>query len=174
MKCLFCENQRIDFTCEKCKSSFCINHIATTETHECRKHNLFYSKVKAIERNYKCTVVENSKCPVCKHLLRLERLSSGQYFLECTNPDCPEAWNSYLKTPGLFFPSKEKLAREALRYNLIRGNRLILCSKKLRHIVGREVCPKNDKTIITVLNMIIIKIIAIKVPVLFNRSDLII
>ncbi|MFX1555147.1 MAG: PCI domain-containing protein [Promethearchaeota archaeon] len=142
MKCLFCESQKIDFTCERCKSSFCINHIATTETHECRKHNLFYSKVKAIERNYKCTVVENSECPVCKHLLRLERLSSGQYYLECTNPKCPEAWNSYLKTPGLFFPSKEKLAREALRYNLIKGNRLLLCSKKLRHIIGREVCPK--------------------------------
>ncbi len=142
MKCLFCESQRIDFTCEKCKSSFCINHIATTETHECRKHNLFYSKVKAIERNYKCTVVENSECPVCQHLLRLERLSSGQYFLECTNPDCPEAWNSYLKTPGLFFPSKEKLAREAIRYKLMKGNKMLLCSKKLRHIVGREICPK--------------------------------
>ncbi|UCD01151.1 MAG: PCI domain-containing protein, partial [Promethearchaeota archaeon] len=141
MKCLFCESQKIDFTCERCKSSFCINHIATTETHECRKHNLFYSKVKAIERNYKCTVVENSECPVCNHLLRLERLSSGQYYLECTNPECPETWNSYLKTPGLFFPSKEKLAREAVRYNLIKGNKLILCSKKLRHIIGREVCP---------------------------------
>ncbi|MFX1378322.1 MAG: PCI domain-containing protein [Promethearchaeota archaeon] len=142
MKCLFCENQKIDFTCEKCKSSFCINHIATTEIHECRKHNLIYSKVKAIERNFKCTVVESSECPVCKNLLRLERLSSGQYYLECINPNCPEAWNSYLKTPGLFFPSKEKLAREALRYNLIKVNRLILCSKKLRHIIGKEVCPK--------------------------------
>ncbi|UCC21091.1 MAG: PCI domain-containing protein, partial [Promethearchaeota archaeon] len=88
------------------------------------------------------TVVENSECPVCKHLLRLERLSSAQYYLECTNPNCPEAGNSSLKTPGLFFPSKEKLAREALRYNLLKGNRLILCSKKLRHIIGKEVCPK--------------------------------
>ncbi|MFX1503912.1 MAG: PCI domain-containing protein, partial [Promethearchaeota archaeon] len=142
MKCLFCESQRIDFTCEKCKSSFCINHTATTETHECRKHNLFYSKVKAIERNYKCTVVENSECPVCQHVLRLERLSSGQYYLECTNSECPESWNSYLKTPGLFFPSKEKLAREAIRYNLMKGNKMTLCSKKLRHIIGREICPK--------------------------------
>jgi DNA-binding Lrp family transcriptional regulator len=142
MKCLFCESQKIDFTCEKCKSSFCINHIATTETHECRKHDLFYSKVKAMERNFKCTVVDDSECPICKHLLRLERLSSGQYYLECTNPNCPEAWNSYLKTPGLFFPSKEKLAREAIRYNLIKGNKLSLCGKKLRHIVGKEICPK--------------------------------
>lgn len=142
MKCLFCESQKIDFTCERCKSSFCINHIATTEIHKCRKHDLIYSKVKAIERNYKCTVVENSECPVCKHLLRLERLSSGQYYLECTNLKCPETWNSYLKTPGLFFPSKEKLAREALRYNLIKGNRLMICSKKLRHIIGKEICPK--------------------------------
>ncbi|KKM05710.1 hypothetical protein LCGC14_1751350 [marine sediment metagenome] len=142
MKCLFCESQKIDHTCEKCKSSFCINHIATTEMHECRKHNLVYSKVKAVERNYKCTVVENSECPLCKHLLRLERLSSGQYYLECTNLQCPETWNSYLKTPGLFFPSKEKLAREAVRYALIRGNKLTLCNKKLRLILGKEVCPK--------------------------------
>ena len=141
MNCLFCESQNIDHTCEKCKSSFCINHIATTEVHECRKHNLIYSKVKAAERNYKCSVVENSSCPVCNHILRLENLSSGQYYLECTNPNCPETWNSYLKTPGLFFPSKEKLAREAIRYNLIRGNKLTLCSKKLRHIIGKEVCP---------------------------------
>ncbi|MFX1376255.1 MAG: PCI domain-containing protein [Promethearchaeota archaeon] len=141
MKCLFCESQNIDFTCEKCKSSFCINHIATTEIHECRKHNIIYSKVKALERNFKCTIVEESECPECKSLLRLERLSSGQYYLECTNPQCPESWNSYLKTPGLFFPTREKLAREALRYNLIKGNRLTLCSKKLRHIIGKEICP---------------------------------
>ncbi len=141
MTCLFCESQNIDFTCEKCKSSFCINHVATTEIHECRKHNLIYSKAKAVERNFKCTVIENSECPIDKHPLRLERLSSGQYYLECTNPQCPESWNSYLKTPGLFFPSKEKLAREALRYNLIKGNKFILCNKKLRHIIGKEVCP---------------------------------
>ena len=141
MNCLYCESQKIEHTCEKCKSSFCINHIATTEIHECKKHNIIYSKAKAAERNFKCTIVEDSACPVCKSLLRLERLSSGQYYLECTNPQCPESWNSYLKTPGLFFPSKEKLAREALRYNLIKGNRLVLCSKKLKHIIGKEICP---------------------------------
>ncbi len=139
MKCLFCESQKIDFTCEKCKSSFCMNHIATTEIHECKNHNLIYSKAKAIETYYKCTVVEDSECPECKSLLRLERLSSGQYYLQCTNNKC--GWNSYLKTPGLFFPSKEKLAREAIRYDLIKGNRLTLCSKRLRHIVGKEICP---------------------------------
>ncbi|MFX0029679.1 MAG: PCI domain-containing protein [Candidatus Hermodarchaeota archaeon] len=141
MKCLFCESQNIDYTCEKCKSSFCINHIATTEIHECKRHNIIYSKAKALERNFKCTVVEDSECPSCKFLLRLERLSSGQYYLECTNPQCPDSWNSYLKTPGLFFPTKEKLAREALRYNLIKGNRLTLCSKRLKHIIGKEICP---------------------------------
>ncbi|MFX1522340.1 MAG: PCI domain-containing protein [Promethearchaeota archaeon] len=141
MKCLYCENQKVDYTCEKCKSSFCINHIASTEIHECKKHNIIYSKAKAAERNFKCTIVEDSACPVCKSLLRLERLSSGQYYLECTNPQCPDSWNSYSKTPGLFFPSKEKLAREALRYNLVKGNRLLLCGKRLRHIIGKEVCP---------------------------------
>ncbi|MFX1313317.1 MAG: PCI domain-containing protein [Promethearchaeota archaeon] len=142
MKCLFCESQNIEYTCEKCKSNFCINHIATTETHECKKHNIIYSKAKALERNYKCTVVEDSECPECKSLLRLERLSSGQYYLECTNRQCPESWNSYLKTPGLFFPSKEKLEREAKRYNLIKGNKLSLCGKRLKHIIGKEICPK--------------------------------
>ena len=138
MKCLFCDSQNIDFTCEKCKSSFCINHAASTEQWICKKHDLIYSKAKAAEKNYRCTVVENSSCPECKTLLRLERLSSGQYYLECSNPSC--GWNSYLKTPGLFIPSKEKLAKQAQRYNLSRGFRI--CSKKLKQIVGKEICPK--------------------------------
>ncbi|MHA1489126.1 MAG: PCI domain-containing protein [Promethearchaeota archaeon] len=138
MKCLFCDSQNIDFTCEKCKSSFCINHAATTEQWICKKHDLIYSKAKAAEKNYRCTVIENSSCPECKSLLRLERLSSGQYYLECSNPSC--GWNSYLKTPGLFFPSKEKLAKEAQRYNLSRGFRI--CGKKLKQIIGKEICPK--------------------------------
>ena len=98
MKCLFCESQNIDFTCEKCKSSFCINHATTTEQWECKRHNIIYSKAKAIENGYKCSIVENSTCPECKSFLSMERLSSGQYYLACTNPSC--AWNSYLKTPG--------------------------------------------------------------------------
>lgn len=138
MKCLFCESQNIDFTCEKCKSSFCINHATTTEQWECKRHNIIYSKAKAIENGYKCSIVENSTCPECKSLLSMERLSSGQYYLACTNPSC--AWNSYLKTPGLFFPSKEKLVREAQRYDLIKGFKL--CGKKLNQIIGKDICPK--------------------------------
>ncbi len=137
MKCLFCDTQKIDFTCEKCQSSFCINHLATTEQWSCKKHDLYYSKAKAIENYYKCIVVEDSKCPECGSLLKVERLSSGQSYLECINPKC--AWNSYLKTPGLFFPSKEKLAREANRYGLVKGWKV--CSKKLKHITGKEICP---------------------------------
>ncbi|MBD3211316.1 MAG: hypothetical protein GF311_01820, partial [Candidatus Lokiarchaeota archaeon] len=109
MKCLFCESENIDFTCERCDSSFCINHIATTEQWECKKHDIKYSKAKADETNYRCTIVEESKCPECSGTLQLDKLSSGQYYLNCTQ--C--SWNSYLKTPGLFFASKEKLAREA-------------------------------------------------------------
>ncbi|MFX0059964.1 MAG: PCI domain-containing protein [Candidatus Heimdallarchaeota archaeon] len=139
MKCLFCESEKIEFTCEKCKSSFCINHMATTEQWICKKHNHFYTKASAAEKNYRCTIVENSKCPECNALLRLERLSSGQYYLECTDPKC--AWNSYLKTPGLFFPTKERLAREAAKYNLIQGYKLDLCRRALKHIIGKEICP---------------------------------
>ena len=139
MKCLFCENERIDFTCEKCKSSFCINHMATTEQWECKKHDHVYSKASAAEKNYRCTIIENSKCPECDALLRLERLSSGQYYLECIDSKC--GWNSYLKTPGLFFPTKERLAREAAKYKLIQGYKLELCRKSLKHIIGKEVCP---------------------------------
>jgi hypothetical protein len=136
MKCLFCENEDIEFTCEKCGSSFCINHMATTEQWECKKHNVKYSKAKAAETSYRCTVIEDSKCPECSSLLQLDKLSSGQYYLQCTN--C--SWNSYLKTPGLFFASKEKLAREANRYDLIDGFKL--CGKKLSHYEGKEICPK--------------------------------
>ncbi|TKJ26230.1 MAG: hypothetical protein CEE42_05305 [Promethearchaeota archaeon Loki_b31] len=139
MECKFCESQNISFTCEKCKSSFCIHHMATTESWLCKKHGIPYSKASAAEKYYKCTVIENSKCPECEALLRLERLSSGQYYLECTDDTC--AWNSYLKSPGLFFPTKEQLAREATKYNLIKGYRLSLCRRSLKRIIGKEVCP---------------------------------
>ncbi len=139
MECKFCESQNISFTCEKCKSSFCIHHMATTESWLCKKHGIHYSKASAAEKFYKCTVIENSTCPECEALLRLERLSSGQYYLECTDETC--AWNSYLKSPGLFFPTKEQLAREATKYNLIKGYRLNLCRRSLKRIIGKEVCP---------------------------------
>jgi DNA-binding Lrp family transcriptional regulator len=136
-KCLFCESQDIEFTCEKCNSSFCINHMATTEQWKCKKHDINYSKAKAVETSYRCVVVEDSKCPECGSLLKLDKLSSGQYYLKCTNNQC--GWNSYLKTPGIFYPSKEKLAREANRYDLIDGFKL--CGKKLKQIEGKEICP---------------------------------
>ncbi|MBY9020700.1 MAG: PCI domain-containing protein [Candidatus Lokiarchaeota archaeon] len=139
VECKFCESQNISFTCEKCKSSFCINHMATTESWLCKKHELHYAKASASEKFYKCTVIENSKCPECDALLRLERLSSGQYYLECIDEAC--SWNSYLKSPGLFFPTKEQLAREATKYNLIKGYRLNLCRRALKKIVGKEICP---------------------------------
>ena len=137
--CKFCENQNISFTCEKCNSSFCIHHMATTESWLCKKHELHYSKASAAEKFYKCTVIENSKCPECQSLLRLERLSSGQYYLECIDETC--SWNSYSKSPGLFFPTKEQLAREATKYNLIQGYRLNLCRRTLKRIIGKDICP---------------------------------
>jgi len=113
--------------------------MATTESWLCKKHDLHYSKASATEKFYKCTVIENSKCPECDSLLRLERLSSGHYYLECIDEAC--SWNSYLKSPGLFFPTKEQLAREATKYNLIKGYRLNLCRRSLKKIVGKEICP---------------------------------
>jgi hypothetical protein len=113
--------------------------MATTESWLCKKHGLHYSKASAAEKFYKCTVIENSKCPECSSLLRLERLSSGQYYLECTDDSC--SWNSYSKSPGLFFPTKEQLAREATKYNLIKGYRLNLCRRSLKRIIGKEICP---------------------------------
>ncbi|MFX1394096.1 MAG: PCI domain-containing protein [Promethearchaeota archaeon] len=137
-KCLFCDNSRIDFKCERCKSSFCINHTATTELWDCKKHDLQYSKAKAAELNYKCTVMEDSSCPDCGSLLRIEQLSSGQFYLQCTNPK--DGWNSYLKTPGIFYPSEDQLKKEARRYDLIKT--FSKCNKKLKHIIGKEICPK--------------------------------
>ena len=113
--------------------------MATTEEWQCKKHDVIYSKASAAEKFFRCTIVENSKCPECDALLRLERLSSGQYYLQCTDDTC--GWNSYLKTPGLFFPTKEQLAREATKYNLIKGYRMDICRKALRKIEGKEICP---------------------------------
>ncbi|MFX1275084.1 MAG: PCI domain-containing protein [Promethearchaeota archaeon] len=138
MKCLFCESEKIEFTCERCKSSFCINHMTTTSEWTCPKHEIKVSKAKASEQYFKCTVVEYSTCPECKSLLKLERLSSGQYYFECINPQC--GWNSYEKTPGLFLPTKEKLVREGQRYNLIKGFKL--CSRRLKEKIGKDICPK--------------------------------
>ena len=138
MKCLFCESEKIEFTCERCKSSFCINHMTTTTEWKCPKHEGDINKAKASEQDYKCNVVEFSTCPECKSLLLLERLSSGQYYFKCTNPKCD--WNSYEKTPGLFLPTKEKLVREGQRYNLIKGFKL--CGKKLKEKEGKDICPK--------------------------------
>ncbi|MHA1670407.1 MAG: PCI domain-containing protein [Promethearchaeota archaeon] len=139
-KCKFCESEKTTFTCEKCNSSFCINHMASTEEWICKKHQHTYSKASAAEKFYRCTIIENSKCPECDALLRLERLSSGQYYLECTEESC--AWNSYLKTPGLFFPTKEQLAREAAKNKLIKGYRLELCRRNLKKNIGKEICPE--------------------------------
>jgi hypothetical protein len=135
MKCLFCETENINFKCEKCQSGFCINHSATTEQWECRKHLRQYSKPEAIDSKYKCTVVEESKCPECGSLLKVEKLSSGQYYLGCSK--C--TWNSYLKTPGLFFPSEAKLAKEAVRFGLVKGWKV--CDKKLKYTTGKDICP---------------------------------
>ena len=137
MACRFCDSSRIDFTCAKCSASFCINHTATTEVHECKKHNVQYSKAKAAEAKYKCTVLDGSKCPDCSALLRIEQLSSGQYYLQCTNEK--DGWNSYLKTPGLFFPTEQQLVKEARRYDLLKS--FAKCNKKLRYIIGKELCP---------------------------------
>lgn len=137
-KCLFCESEDIEFTCERCNSSFCVNHLATTEQFLCKRHDYTFSRAKAAEHDYHCPIIRDSKCPECGSLLMEERLTSGHYYLACTNPKC--GWNSYLKTPGLFFPSREKLSREAQRYNLIDSYKQ--CGKKLKHLEGKEICPK--------------------------------
>ncbi len=137
MKCLFCENQNIDYTCEKCGEHFCINHATTTEKWMCKKHNLLYSKASAVDKGFRCSVIENSRCPECNALLKIEKLSSGHYYLECTNNSC--GWNSYLKTPGLFFLSREQLLKEAQRQNLIRSDKL--CGRKLKYVEGKQICP---------------------------------
>ncbi|MEJ2248588.1 MAG: hypothetical protein P8Y97_02875 [Candidatus Lokiarchaeota archaeon] len=97
---------------------------------------MLYSKAKAADTGYRCMIIEDSKCPECASLLTLDKLSSGQYYLQCSK--C--SWNSYLNTPGLFFQSREKLAREANRYELVEGFKL--CGKKLREKEGKDICPK--------------------------------
>jgi DNA-binding Lrp family transcriptional regulator len=112
--------------------------MATTEQWECKNHDeIKYNKADAVDSNFKCTIIENSKCPECQSLLKIKRLSSGQYYFDC--PKCH--WNSYLRTPGLFFPSKAQLENEAKKYELISGN-LKECNKKLKYITGKQICPK--------------------------------
>ena len=135
MKCLFCETENINFKCEKCQSGFCVNHSATTEQWECKKHILQYSKPEAIDSKYKCSVLEESTCPECGSQLKVQKLSSGQFYLGCTK--C--TWNSYSNSPGLFDHSEAKLAKEANRYGLDKGWKV--CDKKLKHTTGKDICP---------------------------------
>jgi Mn-dependent DtxR family transcriptional regulator len=51
-----------------------------------------------------------------------------------------------LKTPGLFFPSKEQLLKEAKRYNLIRSDKL--CGKRLKYVPGKVLCPNCFLTLL--------------------------
>ncbi len=138
MKCEFCEDSNVVFNCEKCSSSFCISHVISTEKWYCKDHNLFYSRVNAKDLKYRCSIIEKSSCPECKSPMKLDKLSSGQYYLKCTNKKC--GWNSYLKSPGIFYPSKERVLRDAKRLGLIKEEEL--CMKKLRKVEGKEVCPK--------------------------------
>ncbi|MGQ4874869.1 MAG: PCI domain-containing protein [Promethearchaeia archaeon] len=135
-KCLFCDSQKVVFTCERCKSNFCINHIATTEEWICKKHNITYNRNEAKDNGYKCNILEESICPECENLLRLDKYSSGQYFLKCSK--C--TWNSSEKAPSIISPIKDQVLREAMRFNLIKEFKI--CNKKLKHIPGKEICPK--------------------------------
>ncbi len=138
MKCEFCEDENVVFTCEKCGASFCINHVISTEKWYCKDHNLYYSRVNAKDLRYRCSIIERSSCPECKALLQLDRLSSGQFYLKCTDKKC--GWNSYLKSPGIFYPYKERVLRDAKRLGIIKFDEV--CNKKLRKFEGKEVCPQ--------------------------------
>ena len=138
MKCEFCEDKNVVFTCEKCGASFCINHVISTEKWYCKEHNLYYSRANAKVLRYRCSIIERSSCPECKSLVQLDKLSSGQFYLKCTDKKC--GWNSYLKSPGIFYPYKERVLRDAKRLGIIRFDEI--CNKKLRKFEGKEVCPK--------------------------------
>jgi len=136
-KCEFCEDKAV-FTCEKCESSFCLNHTISTEQWYCRDHNYYYPRAKAEENNYRCSIVERSNCPECTRQLTLDKLSSGQYYLKCSNPKC--GWNSYLKAPGIFDQNRDNVLREARNKGLIK--QFDICNRRLKRIEGKEICPK--------------------------------
>lgn len=138
MKCEFCEDKRIAFTCEKCESSYCINHTISTEQWQCKFHNQFYSKMESQKLNNRCFVVEKSSCPECRSPLLLEKSASGQFHLKCTDSKC--AWNSFLKTPSIFDQKHEEVLRKARVQGLIKSSEI--CRRKLRKIEGKEICPK--------------------------------
>jgi len=116
MKCLFCDNPNIDFTCEKCQSNFCINHSATTEQWICKKHDIVYSKAKAAE----------TPRPIPKDLNVLIIM------VDEMRPDYLGCYgNSVVKTPNL-----DKLAEEGVIFQNAYSNNPVCLPSRVSLFTG--------------------------------------
>ncbi|MHA1728317.1 MAG: hypothetical protein ACTSWY_06255, partial [Promethearchaeota archaeon] len=146
MPCLYCGSNEIKYSCGKCHFEFCKDHYITTESYSCKKHSsVVYSAENAAEFDYRCTVVEKSRCPECSSLLMMDKLPAGQYYLKCTN--C--SWNSYSGTPNIHYITQRLVLQEASSSSPKLSKKPTLCEAKLKKNKGINICPNCFSQLLT-------------------------
>jgi DNA-binding Lrp family transcriptional regulator len=135
MPCMYCGSNVVAYSCEKCGNSVCADHLITTQNYSCKKHNILYTDAQAEQSGYKCTLIPRSSCPECSKELTIDKLPSGQYFLNC--PSC--TWDSFNGAPKIHFITKKLVIDEGMRSELIRKPEE--CELKLKVNQGVQICP---------------------------------
>ncbi|MBN2156029.1 MAG: hypothetical protein JW776_08300 [Candidatus Lokiarchaeota archaeon] len=134
MPCMYCGSTTIAYSCEKCGNQFCSDHVITTEYYSCKKHGIKYTTAQAEQSDYRCTLIPKSSCPDCSKELTIDKLPSGQYFLNC--PSC--SWDSFNGTPKIHYITKKLVFDEGSRSGLIQ--RPEECGLKLKINQGVQIC----------------------------------
>jgi len=135
MPCLYCGSNTVAFNCEKCGNSICVDHLITTEYFNCKKHGIKYTIAQAEQSDYRCTLIPKSSCPECSKELTIDKLPSGQYYLNC--PSC--SWDSFNGTPKIHYITKKLVYDEGIRAGLI--HKVEECELKLKVNQGVQICP---------------------------------
>ncbi|MHA1452748.1 MAG: hypothetical protein ACTSRD_07805, partial [Promethearchaeota archaeon] len=120
---------------DRCGNSVCADHLITTSHHSCKKHGVKYTTAQAEQSNFKCTVIPKSSCPECSKELTIDKLPSGQYYLNC--PSC--SWDSFNGTPKIHYITKKLVFDEGIRAGLTPKTEE--CGLKLKVIQGVQICP---------------------------------
>jgi ribosomal protein S25 len=137
--CAVCNSGNTQFKCSRCGKEYCFSHTGSTDEISCRIHGglspfLKLDREKAAAQDFKCTVVDNSRCPTCGSRLQLAQLPSGQFYLECVKHD----WNSNQMSPIMLNSNDRNVLKDAERYGLVQRGKV--CGEKLRRIKGTEFC----------------------------------
>jgi hypothetical protein len=133
-KCLYCGSEKIEYTCKKCNSTFCSQHLISNENYSCKKHNTNISKETAESFETKCTVIDRSICPKCRSEVLLDKVPNGQFFLRCTK--C--TWDSSTGQPNIHYITQKLVLQDGITTGIVKKPEL--CDIKLKKNKGIEIC----------------------------------